>query len=70
MMDLGTMQTKIDNEEYRSMDEFQVSPSIRNLADRTGGSRDHRHSSQNFQSSWNDTSQRRNQNVQSRCQAD
>ena len=25
MMDLGTMQTKIDNEEYRSMDEFQVS---------------------------------------------
>jgi hypothetical protein len=25
MMDLGTIQTKIDNEEYRSIDEFQVS---------------------------------------------
>ena len=25
MMDLGTIQGKIDNEEYRSMDEFQVS---------------------------------------------
>jgi hypothetical protein len=24
MMDLGTMQNKIDNEEYRSIDEFQV----------------------------------------------
>jgi hypothetical protein len=25
MMDLGTIQGKIDNEEYRSIDEFQVS---------------------------------------------
>lgn len=24
LMDLGTIQGKIDNEEYRSMDEFQV----------------------------------------------
>jgi hypothetical protein len=27
MMDLGTIQGKIDNEEYRSIDEFQVSHS-------------------------------------------
>jgi hypothetical protein len=58
MMDLGTIQGKIDNEEYRSMDEFQVSQDIHpiDFADRTVGSRDDCNCRQNLQSSWYDPS--------------